>query len=66
MRGRYKSIHVMTHACHHPKDMVHVTHGTNEVEIHIKGIRKPFIKDPNTSRSNEGLVLDARLFERVS
>jgi hypothetical protein len=36
-----------------------------EVESHIVGILKPFIKDPNTFGVKEGLILDARLLERI-
>jgi hypothetical protein len=38
---------------------------TEEVESHIIGILKPFTKDPDTLDVKEGMVLDARLLERI-
>ncbi|KAK2455796.1 hypothetical protein QL285_003218 [Trifolium repens] len=43
----------------------YITLGSGEVESHIVGILKPSTKDVDTFDANEGLVLDAKVLERV-
>lgn len=57
--------YVISRACHHYDDTIHVTAEIGEVGSHIVHILKPSRKDSNTIDVKEGLVLDARLLEEV-
>jgi hypothetical protein len=59
------SIRALSRACHHPDGLVRVTSTAGEVESHIVGISKPVSKVHNTLVCKEGLILDARLLERI-
>ncbi|CAI8610489.1 unnamed protein product [Vicia faba] len=63
--GKCMRIHAMNRPCHHPHGLVRVTHGIEKVESHIMDIVKPSTIDFDNIDANEGIVLDARLLERV-
>lgn len=55
----------MSMACHHPNGIIRVTYRIWKVESHIVGIVKPPTTDSDKLETNEDLVLDVRLLERV-
>ncbi|MCH82425.1 hypothetical protein A2U01_0003231 [Trifolium medium] len=63
--GRCMHIHALSRACHHSDGLVRVTLESEEVRSHIIGILKPYIKDSDFLGAKDGLVLDARLLEKV-
>jgi len=65
MFGKYMSFHVISHTCHHHDGLVCVTIRAGEVGSYIVHILKSSIKDHDDMRVKEGLVLDARLLDKV-
>jgi hypothetical protein len=63
--GRCMTIRALSRPCHHSNGLVRVTLEGGEVGSYIIGIPKPSTKDFDTLGSNEGLILDARLLERI-
>lgn len=59
------SINVVSWACNYFDGLVRVTHWTMEVGSRTMGIVKPSKIDFDKLNENEGIILDARLLERV-
>lgn len=55
----------MSHTCHHHDGLVCVIVGAGEVRSYIVQILKPSRKDHDDMHVKEGLVLDARLLDKV-
>jgi hypothetical protein len=63
--GKCMSIHALSRACHHLDGLIRATLIAEEVESHIIGILKPSTVDTDALGVQEGLILDAKLLEKV-
>ncbi|GJY98463.1 hypothetical protein Tco_0515373 [Tanacetum coccineum] len=62
--GKCMDLHAVSRACHHPDGLVRFSKGSDDMSGYIVGISKPFNKEFGTEIT-EGLVLDAKLLDRV-